>query len=304
MTRTDDTHTDGPARGRKGRLLLISLVMAVALITVYWLGTQNGRNHTPAPASTGSESTTTAATPTSTESPTTIPVTEEIIPGLYRGTATVSTGNAREIYGVKVGWPRTLDGAIGAAMNYAGAELCLAGVVESTAAELLPQIITGESLDQVLHEPAWLGYRKTIRDSSRLNDDGVVMDANNPSLPSTEERYYGGAIPEYGVYKVTDIDNDTDGQPTRVEVWVFLPRYAGTGTDTNMDGVMRLFEMIRYVMVWVDDDWKAEDLGIEAATESEITNPGWEFIKSQLKDGWIVPADGTQDPIPGAVLTQ
>ncbi|MDO5067443.1 MAG: hypothetical protein Q4D96_09215 [Propionibacteriaceae bacterium] len=307
MTRiVDETHPDTPTRSGKGlKVTLLALVMTVVLITVYWLGTQNGRNHTPAPAATGDITPTETATPTTTESPPlVVTVTEELIPGLYRGTATVSTGNAREVYGVKVGWDRTVDGAVGAAMSVAGADRCLAGVVESTAAELFPHLYTGQSLEDILHDPAWVGYRQVIRDASRLSDDGVVMDANNPTLPSTEERFYGGAIPEYGVYKITNIENDTDGQPLRVEVWTFLPRYSGTGTDTNMDGVVRSFELIRDVMVWVDNDWKSEDGGIEASTDVRVTNPGWEFIMSQVGEGWAVPADGTQDPIPGAVLTQ
>ena len=71
-----------------------------------------------------------------------------------------------------------------------------------------------------------------------------------------------------------------------------------------MGGVVRSFEMIRNVMVWVENDWKSEDGGIEAETRSDVTNPGWEFIRSHVGEGWAIPADGTQDSIPGAVLTQ
>lgn len=302
MTRiVDHPHPETKRSGKSLKFIFISLVMAVALITVYWLGTHNGRNQSPTPAMTPS---TPAPTPSETTYKGVMTVTEEILPGLYRGTATVSTGNAREIYGVKIGWNRTVDGAVGAAMSVAGADRCLAGVVESTAAELFPHLYTGKSLEDTLHDPAWVGYRKVIRDTARLNDDGVVMDANNPALPSSEERFYGGAIPEYGAYSITNIENNAEGQPQRVEVWVFLPRYSGTGTDTNMGGVVRSFEMIRNVMVWVENDWKSEDGGIEAETRSDVTNPGWEFIRSHVGEGWAIPADGTQDSIPGAVLTQ
>ncbi len=231
-------------------------------------------------------------------------VTGEVLPGLWQGTATVASGNAREVYGIRVGWPQTVDGAVGAAMNITVADRCLPGVVESTAHELFPQLYTSKSANVALYDPAWIGYRKGIRDASRLNDDGVVMDANNPALPSTEERFYGGGVPQYGVYKVTAVDSDAQGLPQRVEVAVFMPLYSGSGTDTNMDGVVRSFLLYRHDLFWVDGDWKSDSGAMEAKSASPVTNPGWEWIHAQLGDGWAVPADGTQDPIPGAVLTR
>ena len=299
MTNKDLHKSSDEKVGKSRKFILMSLVMAVALATVYWLGTHNGRNQSSPPSS--APSTLAEVPPTKKGA---MSVTEEILPGLYRGTATVSSGNSREVYGVRIGWERTIDGAVGAAMSVAGADRCLAGVVESTAADLFPHLYTGQSLEDTLHNPAWVGYRKVIRDASRLNDDGVVMDANNPTLPSVEERFYGGAIPEYGAYTIKQLEDDSEGQPQRVEVWVFLPRYSGTGSDTNMGGVVRSFSMIRNVMIWIDGDWKSEDGGIEAETRSDVTNPGWEFIRSHVGEGWAIPADGTQDPMPGAVLTQ
>ena len=287
----------------------VSLILLLAV--GYWLGAHSHGGGSVSPTPDGSVSAASSAgVPGESGSsgksggpfPEHFMVMGEVEPGLWRGTATVSTGNHKEIYGIRYGWDWTIDGSIGAAMNYSIAGRTLAGLIESTATELYPKLYT--SSESILHSEWWKTYRKNMREQNRLTDDGVLLDASGSGKPSTEEKFYGGGIPQYGLYRVAAVEHAESGKPLRVTVEVLLPRFSGPGTDTNLSQVALTLDQFKWIMLWDGDDWKIEDGGLHAYEGMKASNPGWEFLHKIAGDGWAVPADGTQKPIPGAVLTQ
>ncbi|WP_040283592.1 hypothetical protein [Tessaracoccus massiliensis] len=74
-----------------------------------------------------------------------------------------------------------------------------------------------------------------------------------------------------------------------------------------MTEVVLMFRKIVYIMVWDGDDWRAEDWGPSDEADScmtTVSNQGYAHLVTLAGEGWAVPADATQDPIPGAVLTK
>lgn len=312
--------TERPTEPRRRRGVLIGTAVAVAAavtIGAFWLGRSSSgapsSPQTPSPsASTSSASSTPEATPSPTPtdpSAALMPNTGSVVDGLWRGTATVASGSSDAIYGIPIGWDRTYEGAVGAAMHTAAARYALPSLVEDTATELNSRLYTGDYLAELRTEE-YVDWRARLRKGSRLSDAGVVLDAQG--LPATQEKYYGGGIPEYGAYKVLDVESK-DGALTSVDVIVFMPFYMGPGTDTDMTQVSLGFEGFSYVMVWDDQakDWKASSWDTPAdpaddlaAVKLEYSNQGYEWLREHLGSGWAVAADATEDPIPGAVKTR
>lgn len=312
--------TERPTEPRRRRGVLIGTAVAVAAaVTVgaFWLGRSSlgapSSPQTPSPsASTSPASSTPEATPS--PSPTDpsaalMPNTGSVVDGLWRGTATVASGSSDAIYGIPIGWDRTYEGAVGAAMHTAAAWYALPSLVEDTATELNSRLYTGDYLKDLQTEE-FIKHRAAARKEARLSDAGVVLDAQG--LPSAQERFYGGGIPEYGAYKVLDVESK-DGALTQVEVLVFMPVYLGSGTDTDMSNVTLAFGGWSYVMVWDEtaEDWKATSWETPSDPSDELpnadldfSNQGFDWIREHLGPGWAVPADATEDPIPGAVMTR
>lgn len=299
-------------RPRTGIIVVVAVVVVGAVLALgIFLGSQRGRGATePQPGSSpGIEHTTPAGSQEPTGKPTASPefsqpphmnTLGEVIPGLWQGTAAVTVGNSNAIYGVPIGWNRTVDGAIGAAMNYDASTYALPRLVEDTYAEIAPKIYAADSPAITADTPE---VRAAIRRVSRLDDDGGVVDANGN--PSQAERYYGGGAPQYGAYRVDAVEYAPSGEPTKVTVSVLQPLWSGPGTDTNLDEVMLQYRTVQYVMVWDEDDWRVSDFpSSDSWDANRVSNQGFEHLVSLVGTGWAVPADATQEALPGMVLTQ
>ena len=246
----------------------------------------------------------TASVPETAPAPT-MGVLGTVVDGLWRGTATVATDSTDVIFGVPIGWDRTVDGAVAAAMHIDAAFYALPSVIEDSQVELNSRLYTGKALDDMLTGETMVAFRAELRKVCRLSDEGVVVDANGN--PSTEERYLGGGIPEYGAYQVRGVES-SNGAVTRVEVAVFQPVYSGPATDTNTTEVYLVFHKAVYILTWTDGDWKVADWGELEEPKDHIpvdySNQGFEWIREQIGPGWAVPADATEEAIPGAVMTR
>lgn len=305
---TDNT----PATRQRSRALYI-LLGAVLVGAVLALGIFLGGKQTPGVAQPPPESMPVNGTPSGATEPTGKPTASpesskpphmntlgEVIPGLWQGTATVTIGNNNALYGVPIGWNRTIDGAIGAAMNYDASSYALAQLVDDTATAIASKIYVASSPAM---EANTAEIRAEIREVSRLDDEGGVVDANGN--PSQAERYYGGGAPQYGAYRVDAVDAEAQGEPTQVTVSVVQPVWSGPGTDTNLEEVMLQYRTVQYVMVWDEDDWKISDFPASDSWDANrISNQGFPHLVSLVGPGWAIPADGTQEALPGMVLTQ
>lgn len=316
--------TEAPVEPRTPRWVFVvvgAVVLALLLAGAFWLGGRANQDpgpeptptHTPTATPSGTaepSETPTATEPTPTQTGPALPehmaVAGEVVPGLWQGTATVSTGNSNAIYGIPVGWSRTVDGAVAAAMNIDAAFYSLPAVVEDTQVELNPYLYTGEALESEVSGDQALEFRRQLREVCRLDESGVVVDAQGN--PSQHETYYGGGIPRYGAYQVRDVEYADEITPQRVEVAVVQPVFSGPGTDTNMTEVLLMFRKSIYIMVWDGDDWRAEDWGVNdeptGPWQTTVSNQGFAHLVTLVGQGWAVPADATQDPIPGAVLAK
>lgn len=315
--------TEAPVQPRTPRWVFVVagvVVLAVLLAGAFWMGGRANQTPTtdptpnPVETTTGAETSEPSQPATASEEPSQtgpqlpehMTVAGEVVPGLWQGTATVSTGNANAIYGTPFGWSRTVDGAIGAAMNIDASTYSLPAVIEDTQAELSRHLYTGEALEAKVSGEQSVEFRRQLREVCRLDDSGVVVGADG--LPSQHETYYGGGIPRYGAYQVRSVERAAGGTvPERVEVAVLQPVFSGPGTDTNMTEVLLMFRKTVYIMVWDGDDWRAEGWGERedptGPWQTTVSNQGYAHLVTLVGEGWAVPADATQDPIPGAVMT-
>lgn len=229
------------------------------------------------------------------------------IDGLYIGTATVAQGARSTVYGIAYGWERTLEGAVAAAMTAEAAWYALPNLVEYTVLDFSDYFYTGTAYKVVTSDDYQAAdLRVARREAFRLSDDGVVVTA--AGVPSSEEIYYGGGVPEYGAYKVLDLKEEEAGQLVSVTVATFMPIYAGPGTETNLEDVRVCFRQEQSLMVWDDaaQTWKVQEWVGDSVQpiDVEYTNQGYQYLRDQLGPGWAVPADATQEPFAGAVKTR
>ena len=304
--------TPSPRRAGPSRLplILVSAVAVLALILASWAllrpapapVTEAGKAPIPgtaAPAAAGSAS---ASVDTSdVDAHPLAPTTGEVdgISGLYQGTARVASGNSSSIFGVPTGWPQSIDGSVSAAMNYMGAELSLARLLPATEPQLHARTNTAANIER--HD--FTQGSAEVREQLSMNANGEVV--RNGKI-SADERVYVQAFPRYGVYKVLKTDRST---PTAVTVRVWFPGVKGVGTVDDLSNVALKWYFYDVDMLWSTQlgDWQIDDwrwLGPSYPPDQRRSNQPWAEVRKLLGPGWIVPADGTEEPYPGALLTK
>lgn len=221
----------------------------------------------------------------------------EGVPGLWKGTATVTTGFGDEVEGVPTGWPRTVDGAIAAALTAGSTTMSLAAVHPSTA----PAID-----ERLLSKAVYQEYRSTQETWNRakawyhLNEAGAPL--NMDDEPSPELRLYWMGYVRYGAYQVTEVTDDL----STIRVGVMMPVVDGVAVGDDLSGVRLRWFKWATTMIWEDGDWRVERMVREEppVMEDRQSNQPYAKLRTALGSGWSVPADGTDEPYAGVVLAR
>ncbi len=218
------------------------------------------------------------------------------VEGMWTSEVVVGSGNHAAVYGIACGWPHTKEGAAAAAMNTLASLSSLPNLVDATRSVLTARLYTADGASVQLTA----AQAARVRQRNRLNDDGVVVLPDG--LPSPYERYYGGGMPRYGALRFLTVT------PDQVTVEIWMPRAYGTGTDDNLSEVRLGAQHLQVTVRWGDgpggQDWRvahAEPLD-KRVLETRRSNIGVQGMRDLLGPGWLIPADATDMPYPGAVL--
>ena len=312
--------SESPSKGRPWLLLGIIAVLAIALLVALLnrpgSAAPGDPSETPTNPGTPSTSDTPASTPASqgpassapeSSPPVDIAVVGEVVPGLWRGVAMVGEGGTDEIHGVPVGWPQTIEGAVGAAMNYMAFNATLTALIDDPANQVQQRIYTADGL---LVAATTDDERAEMRAIDRVSPNGEVLTSAGGVSPT--DTYFGGGQPRYGAYRIEQVTRDPNTQaPIAITVSVMVPRWYGTGNPSNLDNITVSFDALTYEMRWLPGadggpvDWRIADnpngWRMEGVPPRQL-NQGYQQLRAMLGSGWIVPADGTQDRIEGQVF--
>lgn len=318
----DDDHTtteglSGSDASRRGRPPWIVLGLAVALVgvCVTWFLTASGQRPsagtTPQSSSGGIASSAPEPqdTPTPPVDPTgpapaatpVVPAKGEVpgVPGLWQGTAEITTINADTIWGVRVGWPQTVDGAVAAAFNGEGATYSLAGLLPEFRSDVNSRIYARGS--KAIPSEKWAAE---VRKNVHINAKGDVVRSGQSS---PLERPYIESLIRFGAYRVLEVKEGSPQAPTWVVLEVWFPVVAGSGAGDNFTDVAVFWRHAAMDVVWERSDWKLKAVARKTATiptDARRTNQPYNNVRALLGPGWMVPADGTDQPYPGAILTK
>lgn len=285
--RSDVTEQDAGGRRRgsmKWALLGIAVLLLGAVgVMAVWGGSAN--HPVPNPSATPPISTTGEV---------------DGVPGLWRGTATVSSGNTSTVLQLRTGWPQTVDGAVAAAVNDSAVMVSLDNLRPSTAAVLDKQTLSAHAYPTLKSPPELWEQAKAFW---HLDDEGRPLGPDGRTDPALEFYLAGPGLERYSAYQVTEVAPDL----TEVKVRVWMPAVDGTGSVDDVSQVRVQWKIHALTMVWENDDWRMDAIVNEENVPQlpiHATNASAAMVREALGAGWTVPADWTDQPYPGAVITQ
>lgn len=299
---------------RRPPWLALGLAVALAVVCLTWALTSTGHQPvsqaTAQPSNAGGTSpapdpqdTPTAAVDPTEPDPQATPLVAtngEVagVPGLWQGTAHITTGNITTVWGVRVGWPQTIDGAVAAAFNGEGATYSLAGILPGYRTTVNKRVYTSPD------KAPSTKWAASVRTNMHINDKGDVIRSGKVS---PLERPYLESLIRFGAYRVMEVKEGTVEAPTWVVVEVWFPVIAGVGTDSNLTEVAVFWRHAAMDVVWEKNNWRLQAVARKTAVvpnDPRRTNQPYSNVRALLGPGWMVPADGTDAPYPGSILTK
>lgn len=289
--------TSPDPRPRRHRVIIIgALVLVIAITTVLWIGRQSP--NIPDSTSPGIiPPTTHPVTGADAIPPAHSNVTEAVVPGLWRGTATVTSGYGNNILGVPIEWPKTVDGAIGAAISQTASLVTLDNSRPSTARQLDDRFLTAEGQKKYRStEEMW----RKAKAWYHLDESGTPLNADGQ--PAPELRLYWQGFPKYSAYRVTNVGQNLE----TVTVQVWMPTVDGIGVGNDLSALRLMWLQHTKVMRWEDGDWRTDSTDQMRAPQGPLRQPNlsYEQIRATLGTGWSIPSDGSDQPDPEAVLSK
>ena len=267
--KTTHGHSSGATSRRRPPWLVFGLAVALVAVLLTWaLTSGSGRQPTvggtvqPSSAATSAppdpqDSPTAPVDPTEPDpQPTPLVATKgEVpgVPGLWQGTAYITAGNTDTIWGVRVGWPQTVDGAVAAALNGEGATYSLPGVLPAFRGAVQKRIYVRGSKSAT--SAAWATQARAL---AHINDKGDVI--RNGTVSALERPYVESLI-RFGAYRVMEVKEGTLDSPTWVVVEVWFPVVLGAGSDSDFTDVALFWRHAAMDVVWDGTNWRLIPFG-------------------------------------------
>lgn len=281
--------------GRQLGVLVVG-ALVIALVLAIWRPWQDEASGPDGPPSSA-----TSAAP-SNSPPASEPQGEQVAPGLTRSTVAVEASNSDAVYGVPVGYPRTLDGGVAAAINYDAASYAPAMFNKKTRGILYDRLYTTAYRSEQLTDEQWRRFYPWANDAGQAIDakSGKVMDGL---------QVIAGCYPRYGAYRVINIQPSST-EPREITIVTWMPCVFGIGNDTDLSKVRLAWNQTTVTVRWQESDWRiayasnSEDVGDLQPEDRRVSNQTFAARAKVLGIGWQVPADATEGALPGAVLTR
>jgi hypothetical protein len=302
-----DAETLQQVSGKRRKLwpLVIVVVVTVVAVVALWLVPNHPIDENEGPATTPGGSVTGSAVATDGVAWLALMDpgrTEEVAAGLWRCRA-ASSGGERVLYGVNVGFPRSVDGAVATVASW----LRLGFSEQFYVTDSHKAIMAEFSM-----EPYSVDMMSRMQVNSGINTSGQVLDTGGRVAP--EWRFVAGAEPLYGAYQVVSVFVRSDGlQRVLVNMWV--PYVRGIVSVSEQ----RVAAGWAYRSVLAQWDTAAGRWGLYIVGESITDTPhpvpsdtsrvnlSWEeraTVLGSVNDPWCVAADATTDPLPDMYLTR
>lgn len=302
---------DVPAhRPRRGAVMVTgSGVLLLAVLAVGIGGRLPGQNvgSVPAPAGPGVP---TGAAPTAepsvepssrpTPRPSPTPTGREVAPGLAHGTARMAGLNSDKLHGIPIGYPRTLDGAVAAAIAYDNAWHSPAMLNRKTRKDLNERLYTKEGRAEAAMDDDLAG---ALADALGINATGKVL-TRKGKVDSKRDLIAAG-YPRYGAYRVVSAQPSRTA-PAEVVVASWRPFVLGTGSDKDLSKVSLSWTENSITVRWSGGDWRIAYINAKInpskPADQKVPNQTYAARAKTLGPGWSVPADATQKLVPGTVV--
>lgn len=302
-----------PKRSSKLPLVIAGVVVLVVAVVIYAL-TRGGSPEPTTPedqATTSTAPTSSATTPSSSTETSEWAATQndtiirEVAPGLNQCLATVDGNQTDAVDGVRIGFPRTLEGGISAILNYTKYQESMGVLLPDVAARVDPHLykeitdVTGVGDAQ---------FRADLREAWRINEQGDAL-LENGAVDPHNAAYYD-TYPEYGAYHVDRVSYGDEGDPYYVIATVWMPRVLGHGNDDDMSQVRLYWVTWQMAVEWNPDTEEWNTLMSMVIQESPqpgqptFSNQSFEARAKALGPGWCVPGDAREDAIPGTAKTK
>lgn len=216
--------------------------------------------------------------------------------GLEKGGATALTGGTGQVGDMRVGFPRTVDGAASAVMSYTPAldNMYFDAENLNPIARYMDVAGTGRNLTEAELRKVTEEFRK----EAGLDPNGNVLRADgtvDPSRTCVRE-----LLPAYGAYRITKVEG-AESAPTGVTVELWVPWVRGTVPLRNPEDVGINWMTSVSTVIWHEGDWRLDEAaefkeaGIQPLDKSDLLISFEE--RSRLlpsSDGWLLPGDATE----------
>ncbi len=224
----------------------------------------------------------------------------EVAPGLVLGSASIEALNQDFLHGTRIGYPRTVDGAIAAAINYDAALHTPAMFNRVKRAALNERIYTATGLNEVaVDDELAAAFARQLG----INAKGKVVGKGGKVDP--RKKLIAATYPRYGAYKLLSYQPSVEA-PNEVVVESWRPFVLGTGTDTDRRKVGLGWYQATVTVRWERGDWRVADsvTNLDTAKPSDQSKPNASYSDraAALGPGWSVPTDATETLLPGTVV--
>lgn len=224
----------------------------------------------------------------------------ELAPGLVMGTASVEALNQDLLYGTRIGYPRTVDGAVAAAINYDAAWHTPAMFNKSQRTALNQRIYTDRSRSRLgMNDALAAAFAKQLG----LNAQGQVL--TEAGKVDSKRKLIAATYPRYGAYQQLGFQPSAE-QPTEVSVTSWRPFVLGVGTDSDLSQVRLNWSEVTVTVVWDRNDWRIDEsvtrLDTAKPGDGSVPNASYADRAAALGPGWTVPTDATESLLPGTVV--
>jgi hypothetical protein len=174
----------------------------------------------------------------------------QVVGQLPRGTVAVGKGGSWDVLGMEVGYPRTADGAVAAATNYAAALYGPLLYNQTTRPVIIRAMFAPQLVNDMLK--AADGITALWAESVGVDANGNVIDPKTQQ-PRPDLFLRAEYRPEEGAYTLESFSADE----ARVTIWA--PYRLGPGSDTDTSQVAVFWSTTSYTVRWIDGDWKVTD---------------------------------------------
>jgi len=295
----------GGNHGRARLVAIIAGVMAVAMVVaaMFVLRTPTGRS--PAESPGASDAPTAAATglmfPDWSAGRTDKVVTANIAPGIDR-CASRSMGVAtQQVAGIGTQFPDTIEGAVAAAANYERFINSPTVVLDDERTQIDPKVSVAPMSDAAA---------QALRAQFHVDDQARPLDSDGNVVPGVT--FASDAYPQYGAYKVWWVNGSALGSDGIDEVYLsWMMPHAQMDYLSGWTAQV-YWRVTTWEMVWTDGTFKVASSTTDpsmpppfhATDPGNASNQTFEWRARLVGPGWCVPADATEQPIPGALKTK